>query len=57
VATQMSATEEECRLTIVVAYCWWCLGQGPLVPIRLLDYKRALGLSATSALAPEGTAL
>ncbi len=56
-ATQMSATEEECRLTIVVAYCWWCLGQGPLVPIRLLDYKRALGLSATSALAPEGTAL
>jgi hypothetical protein len=41
----MSAVEEECRASIVLAYAFWRLRQPPGMPLlNLLAYARALGL-------------
>jgi len=51
--SKMSLVEEECRLEILIAYCHWMMVQRPMTLLHLLHYKRALGLSETSALTVE----
>lgn len=43
-ASKMSLVEEECRMTIAIAYAEWHWKRAKKMDLNLIEYERAIGL-------------